>query len=109
MRAKNYLGSFRRKSNNYNIVCRHLTKHMNITGRHVLVVGSQTPWLEAIILEAGAAKITTLDYAQIKSEHPQIDTITPLQIRKGYLDGTFKEAFDTMVSFSSLEHSGLGR
>ncbi len=82
---------------------------MNITGKHVLVVGSQSPWLEAIILEVGAAKITTLDYAQMKSEHPQIDIVTPLEIREGYLDGTFKEAFDVVVSFSSLEHSGLGR
>ncbi len=82
---------------------------MNIVGKHVLVVGSQRPWLEVIILEAGAAKVTTLDYAQITSEHPQIDAITPLQMRQGYLDGTFKEAFDAMVSYSSLEHSGLGR
>ena len=33
---------------------------MNITGQHVLVVGTEQPWLEALILEAGAKRVTTL-------------------------------------------------
>jgi hypothetical protein len=33
---------------------------MNVTGQHVLVVGTEKPWLEALILEAGAGKVTTL-------------------------------------------------
>jgi len=33
---------------------------MSIKGKHVLVIGSQAPWMEALILEAGANKTTTL-------------------------------------------------
>ena len=35
-----------------------------IEGGRVLVVGSETPWVEACLLEAGAAQIVTLEYAQ---------------------------------------------
>ena len=34
-----------------------------IEGGRVLVVGSETPWVEACLLEAGAAQIVTLEYA----------------------------------------------
>ena len=37
-----------------------MTEKMNITGQHVLVIGTENPWLEALILEAGARKVTTL-------------------------------------------------
>ncbi len=39
---------------------RHMTEKMNISGDHVLVIGTEQPWLEALILEAGARKVTTL-------------------------------------------------
>ncbi len=37
-----------------------MTVKMNVTGLHVLVIGTERPWLEALILEAGARKVTTL-------------------------------------------------
>jgi hypothetical protein len=37
-----------------------MTEKMNISGDHVLVIGTEQPWLEALILEAGARKVTTL-------------------------------------------------
>ena len=37
-----------------------MTEKMNITGQHVLVIGTENPWLEALTLEAGARKVTTL-------------------------------------------------
>ncbi len=37
-----------------------MTEKMNVTGLHVLVIGTERPWLEALILEAGARKVTTL-------------------------------------------------
>jgi hypothetical protein len=46
-------------------------------GGHILVIGSQTPWIEAILLELGAANITTLEYSPAVSEHPQIRMVTP--------------------------------
>jgi hypothetical protein len=33
---------------------------MNMKGKHILVIGTENPWLEALILEAGAEKVTTL-------------------------------------------------
>jgi hypothetical protein len=86
----------------------HLVGHMDLEGKHVLIVGSQKPWVETLVLEAGAANITTLDYVQIKSDYPKITTITPPQLSKLYLEGKAPK-FDAMVSFSSVEHSGLGR
>ena len=72
------------------------------------MIGSQSPWIESLLLIHGADQVTTLEYAEIKSEHPQIHTVTPEQIRKAYLSGAAPK-FDAMVTFSSLEHSGLGR
>jgi hypothetical protein len=37
------------------------------------VIGSQSPWLESILLSHGASQITTFDYIKIKSEHSQIE------------------------------------
>ena len=89
--------------------------HINsfqVKGGHVLVIGTQHPWIEVILLEKGAKHVTTLDYNVIKSDHPNISMITPQEIRRMYLDEKFKkedQKFDAMLSFSSLEHSGLGR
>ena len=33
---------------------------MNMQGKHVLSMGTEDPWLEALILESGAEKITSL-------------------------------------------------
>ena len=78
----------------------------------MLVIGSISPWLEAILLEKGANHITTLEYTQIHSLHPNITVINPNQLRNSFLNGAFdnnENKFDAIVSFSSLEHSGLGR
>ena len=51
-----------------------------IQGHHCAVVGSQTPWIEALLLQVGAAKITTIEYGTIKSEHEQITTMHPFEL-----------------------------
>lgn len=43
-----------------------------IEGKIVLVVGSITPWVEAVLLSIGAKHITTLDYNKIRPSHPQV-------------------------------------
>ena len=48
------------------------------------------------------------EYVQIKNHHPQLQTLTPDKFSQQFLDGTLPQ-FDAMVSFSSIEHSGLGR
>ena len=75
---------------------------------HVLVIGSQSPWIETILIELGAAKITTLEYDEIRTDHPKIETTTPENLRQAFLKGNVP-TFDAMVTFSSLENSGLGR
>jgi len=81
---------------------------IDMKGKSVMVTGSERPWLEAICLHWGAAKVTTLEYGKIVSEHPQIVTLTPDVFRAKYLAGELEE-FDGILSHSSLEHSGLGR
>ena len=50
---------------------------VDVKNKSVLVIGSQSPWLEAVLLVKGAAWITTFDYIKIFSQHPQLETITP--------------------------------
>ena len=42
------------------LIEKSLRSHMSMRDKHVLVIGSEKPWLEAFILEAGAKKVTTL-------------------------------------------------
>ena len=40
-----------------------LDNHMGeVEGKHFLVVGSERPWIEAMLLLAGASHVTSLDY-----------------------------------------------
>ena len=83
-------------------------KEVDMKGKSVLVIGSSHPWVECICLLHGAAKVTTLEYGTLTSEHPQIQAMTPEVFRAKYLAGELEE-FDGVISHSSLEHSGLGR
>ncbi|CAG2187558.1 unnamed protein product [Mytilus edulis] len=88
---------------------RDALKHApGIVDGRVMVIGSENPWVEACVLEAGAREVFTLEYGSIKSEHPKVKTIVPLDFRMRYLNNTLG-TFDAIVTFSSIEHSGLGR
>lgn len=80
----------------------------HLKGGHVLVFGSEKPWIEACILRAGARYVTTIEYGTILSEHPRVLTLTPHDARHAYLNGSLP-VFDAVVTYSSVEHSGLGR
>lgn len=71
-----------------------------------MVAGSISPWVEALILAAEPQlKITTADYS------PPIITDTSGRVKStevGQLAGLQKK-FRLIVSFSSIEHDGLGR
>jgi hypothetical protein len=64
--------------------------------------------VEECVLEAGARKIVTVEYQEIISEDPKIETIKPTNWRERVLDNTLG-LFDAVVSYSSVEHLGLGR
>jgi len=83
-------------------------KEKLIHSTNILVIGSEYPWVEAILLSLGVPHVTTLEYRPIRSEHENLSTETPLSIRQKFLNGTLT-SFDGIVSHSSIEHSGLGR
>jgi hypothetical protein len=88
-----------------------MPKYSNyIKGKKLTVMGTIKPWLEAIALDAGAAKVITLDYT--RKEYEQKDILEWLHVYDylNYLIEKKKiEEFDNAATFSSLEHSGLGR
>eukprot|EP00937_MAST-01D_sp_MAST-1D-sp2_P002288 g2288.t1 len=79
-----------------------------VAGKHMMVIGSERPWLEAVLLAEGAARVTTVEYGVIRSEHPQVSTMLPAELREQFLAGAL-QPFDGVATFSSVEHSGLGR
>ena len=64
--------------------------------------------MEAMLLAAGAAHVTTLGYSPIANDHPQITTMRHTEFNARYLNGSL-EKFDGAATFSSLGHAGLGR
>ena len=80
----------------------------HIKNGRILVIGSERPWVEASVLEAGAREVVTLEFGTIISKHAKIKTMIPSEFRQKYLNGTLG-LFDGIVTFSSVEHSGLGR
>ncbi|CAI5494001.1 unnamed protein product, partial [Closterium sp. Naga37s-1] len=74
-----------------------------VKGKSVLVVGSQVPWLEAILLAYKAGSITTVDFNKPVADYPELRLWSIPE-----LDAT-DETFDVVASYSSLEHDGLGR
>lgn len=81
-----------------------------ITGKKVLVIGSETYWIELLCALAGAIEVTTVEYRPIEwSEEPKtsLQTLTwDAFIRD--LDA-HRQCYDLVLSYSSMEHSGLGR
>ncbi|CAI5949993.1 unnamed protein product [Closterium sp. NIES-65] len=74
-----------------------------VAKKSVLIIGSQWPWVEAICLGLDAQAITTVDFNRPVASHPRLR-----QLVVGELEGS-SETWDAAVSFSSLEHDGLGR
>ena len=86
-----------------------LRSHMNVQGQHILIIGSERPWIEALLIAEGAQHVTTLDYNLKLTDHPKVTSIAIGDMSKMVLNGSIAESFDGMISYSSLEHSGLGR
>jgi hypothetical protein len=77
------------------------------TSKNVLVIGSQTPWVEGLCLAAGAGHVFTLEYGKLATDHPDVTVLTPEEFLARGRAGTLK--IDVVVTASSLEHAGLGR
>jgi hypothetical protein len=76
-------------------------KLVNVTGKTCLVLGSISPWIECLLLHFNAKSVTTLDYVLPECNY-KINILS--------MDNYKKEMkYDVIISFSSLEHDGLGR
>ncbi|CEP03010.1 unnamed protein product (mitochondrion) [Plasmodiophora brassicae] len=73
-----------------------------------VVIGSESPWVEAMALRAGSGPLLTVEFGKIISDHPMLSTMVPGEFTESFLNGEI-EPFDFAISFSSLEHDGLGR
>ena len=62
-----------------------------------------------MLLELGAANVTTLEYNDIESRVGNLNVITPEELRRLWKSSRERLNFDAVFSFSSIEHSGLGR
>ena len=105
-----------------------------VANSSALVVGSITPWVETLLLMAGAAvPITTVDFNPPVSKVKEIRTMSVQQLERETLprlspmlspashsgrdkggadgggNGNEGRTWDVVVSYSSLEHDGLGR
>jgi hypothetical protein len=78
-------------------------KHMRVG-----VWSSITPWVESVLMGLGASNVTTVDFNEplLGSGTPPAMHTLPLQsLARVYAEG---RRFDLIVSFSGLEHDGLG-
>ena len=75
----------------------------SVVNKDVLVTGSLLPWIEVCCLAFGARTVTTVDYNPPVSEYEEIRTVGV----EYFENETFK--YDVIISYSRLEHDGLGR
>lgn len=95
-------------------ICATLRAHKHaIEGKQGLVLGSQAPWAEALLLAFGAAHVTTIEYQPTQCEGgapcERLRVIHPAEAAKSFLQREHSMKFDFAFSFSSYEHDGLGR
>lgn len=84
---------------------------ISVRGLRVMVLGSSAPWLELWLLREGALSVTTIEYREIDwtisgGFSKSWSAVTYANVLNGALDGC---KFDMLISYSSIEHSGLGR
>jgi len=77
---------------------------------NILVAGSISPWIEAIVLgyshfSLHMNRIVTTDYGPLQIESPQIKFVHMRDLRSSQQ----VPPFDMIISYSSIEHDGLGR
>lgn len=83
-----------------------------IKDKKVLVVGTEFPWLELFCIICGAQTITTVEYRPVTWEgelkiNTEFDTITWHDFESNMAQ--YQAQYDLVLSYSSIEHSGLGR
>jgi len=82
--------------------CKLLDKY-DVKNKKVAIIGSENPWIEAIVYNYGCRDITTVEYNKPHIEHENFKVISYDEFK----NSSYK--FDMILSYSSIEHSGLGR
>lgn len=80
----------------------------SIQDKDVAVMGSWRPWVETICLGLGARTVTTVDYNIPNMEQAIRDTY-PLKTMTVSDANQSDLKYDMILSYSSMEHDGLGR
>ena len=83
-----------------------------LKGKSLAVLGTILPWVEAIAIKLGLGKITTLDYTRMKYQNDRGGQLEWRHVFDFFDDALASkqiEQFESAASFSSIEHSGLGR
>lgn len=69
----------------------------------VAVIGSLDPWIEALCINCRSTSTTTIEYNVPTCEDPRFKTMS-------FNDySAVEDEFDVAITYSSVEHSGLGR
>ena len=79
-----------------------------IRDKRVAVVGTVEPWAEAMLMNLGASNVTTVEYKKLVIEHEKLTTTTPHRLAEQFIGGN-SVPFDTVFSYGSVDHTGLGR
>jgi hypothetical protein len=98
------------KENNIKDECYHGASLMllkafelhNIRNKKIAVIGSISPWIEVILLQLDN-DVTTVEYNVPTLETNQLKCTSYWDFQKS------DEKYDCIVTYSSIEHSGLGR
>jgi hypothetical protein len=79
----------------------HAFQEYDIKNKKVAVVGSTTPWLEAILLNLGN-KVTTVEYNVPITTFPNLSCVDAETFETTCME------YDCIVSYSTIQHCGLG-
>ena len=77
-------------------------ENYEINNKKVAVIGSISPWIEAMLLNLNN-DVTTVEYNVPEATTSQLKCISYWDYQKS------NDVYDCVVTYSSIEHSGLGR
>lgn len=80
-----------------------------LVNKSLCVIGTWMPWIEAIGVDVGCSKVVTLDYTRSLYEFPNMEWFHVNDYLDQVISSQKLEHFDAIASYSSIEHSGLGR
>lgn len=76
---------------------------VNVINKKIAIIGSTTPWIEAILYNYGCRDITTVEYNKPEIFHDAFKSVEYSEF------ANTTNNYDMIISYSSIEHSGLGR